>query len=215
MTAEMILSAGYADPSRGWGGIWGLLAGAFVVYLMWRGDKWRQDKKAGEGDPSPALPPPPVSHENAQVDHVSSHVSRETTLPRGGGETPHWGGSIRRVNGSLRRVYSVARHVAKTGESPPREYQPNAGVADDIDLPLFDDDEERSEEFEPQPERQPAMEVPPPRETQEQYAARLHRQGEDKATIVAGLVAHYGVSRATAYRVHDRAVPSRGKRPAA
>jgi hypothetical protein len=222
MVTGMVLASGYTDSPRGWGGVWGIVAGAFVVYLWWRWDKWRQDKKAGEGSPSPAGPPPPVSRENAQVDHVSSHVSRETRATGEGGETDHWAGTIRRSNGGIKRFYTVAKHVAQTGSAPPAGYQPpprrpvpDELPADDIDLPLSGDDEgeEWGEEYdEPQPVQRPAVQAPP-RETRDQYAERLHRAGEDKPTIVAGLIAHYGVSRATAYRIHDR-LPRRG-RPAA
>lgn len=209
-----ILAAGYADPSNGWGGIWGLLGGAVVVYLLWRGDKWRLNRNGGEGGPSPAEPPAPVSREIAQVDHVSSHVSRETPAPRGGGETPHWGGRIKRVNGSLRRVYTVAKNVVTTGDSAPRRpeeaghpavEQAHPPADDEIDIPLDEEwDDEGDEESEVPPGARVVARESAAKETREQYAARLHQAGEDKAVIVAGLIKHYGVARATAYRIHDR-----------
>jgi hypothetical protein len=121
---------------------------------------------------------------------------------------------VRRGN----EVYRTARHVARTGESPPSDkdpepperqpelpqaYVPPAGDPE-IDIPLVDelwDEEEEPEEYE---ERQ----VRVSRESAEEYAGRCVAEGVDTTQIAAALQEHYKVSRATAYRIIQR-VPGR------
>lgn len=200
---SMIVAAGAADPERGWGNIWGLLAGIAVAGAIWIVDIRRQNKGKGSGDDhSPALSGVPDPRETAQVTSVSSHPSHETGEDDGG---DWYGRIVRRGN----RVYRTVRHITRTGESPagidngnggpavepslPEAYEPPDDEAD-IDIPFGYDDE-------PEPEPQPETRKVVRRETREQYAQRCLRDGVPRPQIVEGLQRHYGLSRAQAYRV--------------
>lgn len=212
-----VLAWGYKDPPQGWGGIAGLGAAAFVCYLIWRIDMWRQKRRGATADPSPTGPGALVPRETAQVARVSSHPSHETS-ERGDGDGGAWYGRIVRRGSD---VYRTARHVARTGESPPKEapeeppvttaeqparpelpaaYEPPGGDPE-IDIPLVDElwdgEEEPDEE-----------EVRVSRETVDEYVARCVAAGVDTAAIAQALQEHYQVSRATAYRIIQR-VPGR------
>ncbi len=183
----MIMADGYQDPARGGGGGWGLLAGAFVCYLVWLWDKRRQARKAADGKPTP--PPAPALPAPRGVE-PSSAKPREA----------HWAGRIENVGGALRRVYDSAAHVARTGNSPappaPRgrpveAYEPPEPDTDpELDLPLTEADHGGAAE------------------SREEYAARCVAAGVATSEIVSALEEYYGVSRATAYRVVER-VPGR------
>lgn len=216
MVAGMVVAASADDSPRGWGNLLGLLAGIVGCYVIWRVDKWRQQKKDPAGDPSPTPPPALVSRETPQVARVSSHPSHAE--PDETGE--EWYGRIVHRGG---RVFRTARHIVRTGESPPEwdddapesgddeapgveAYEP-PGDDSDVDLPLESDDGgERPESFvvnDWQGGRRPM------RETREQYARRCLREGAPRPRVVAGLIEHYGLSRAQAYRVAEKASAGR------
>lgn len=186
----LTFASGATDPQVGPGRLIGLLVAALLCYLYWFFDPKRD---RGEVDPLPSpdgetAPPAP---EKRQVAAVSSQVSHprddETSHPAG-----WWGAITRDAKGVGRRVYQQARHIAQTGDSAtPGELLPADNMApgdlvpfDDIDVPLEDTPayHERAE-------------------TREEYADRCFRSGAEKAAIVAGLQAHFRVSRAQAYRV--------------
>lgn len=186
-----ILAAGAADSGVGWGRLVGLLIGALLCFLYWRFDP-KRDRGSSDGNPSPTDGAPPSPREIAQVGRVSSHVSPDETPPES-----HWYGRIERVGGSLRRVYGAAGHIARTGNSPPRESDEEP-PADDvpewalegrervIDIPLDDE-----------PPAEPVVR----KESREEFARRCLKGGVAEAQVVAALQEHYDVSRATAYRI--------------
>jgi hypothetical protein len=224
-----VLAEGPADPARGWSNFVGLMAGAFVCWALWRYDKYRQK---GKPAPSPTTAPTPRLTETPQVRRISSRPSHETPAdetPAGEPVETHWWGAIEQVKGGARRVYRTVQHVAATGNSPdpddinediddeqlidePDEgqdeelpalesveaYEPPAGGGFDVDIPLGEADE---------------VIVPEPviqrRETRQEYAVRLIGKGAAKPAAVAGLIEHYGVSRATAYRIVEQASATR------
>ncbi len=202
MVTGMVVAAGAADPARGWGNIWGLLAGMLASYGIWRYDKWRQARRRnGDDSPSPTPMELPGSRETPQVTRVSSHSSHGETAD---GEGP-WYGRIVKHGGHF---YRTTKHIAKTGESPkPEAYNPPSGEPE-IDVPLDD-------EADDVPDESTFVPVNPPRfrESREQYVTRCLRAGVAAATVVAGLREHYDVPRATAYRIVSKA-QQRG-RPAA
>ncbi len=210
MMTGMVLATGAHDPGRGWGNLLGLLMGVVGCWAIWRFDKYRQ-KKMGKGgdDPSPTPPALPAPRETAQVARVSSHPSHAEPDETG----DEWYGRIVHRGG---RIVRVAKHVVRTGESPregdeeydeewpePVQAYDPPGDETEFDLPLDDEPEE--------PEPEPVVTH---RESREEYARRCVREGVPKARLVAGLVEHYGLSRAQAYRVAGEAT-SRPRRPAA
>lgn len=208
MMTGMVLATGAADPERGWGNLLGLLLGVVGAFAIWRFDKYRQTKKGSADDPSPTPPPAPLSHETPQVTRVSSQKSHAEPDEKG----EEWYGRIVHRGG---RIVRVAKHVVRTGESPPDDDEEWSGEVEaydppdeqEIDLPLDDEDDEEQE-------IEPVRAARPMRETREQYARRCAQEGIPKARIVAGLIDHYGVSRPTAYRVAGEAA-ARSGRPAA
>lgn len=165
-----------------------MLAGGLAIYLIWRIDVYRQKRKGD--DPSPTPPPTPVSRETPQVTAVSSRPSHETDDD---GEGDWYGRIARRGHHYVR----VAKHVARTGETPPPDDNPETDIEPydppgecDIDLPL-----DGEQDQEPAPSRRVQ------RETRERYVRRCLRDGAPRAQIVAGLQEHYRMSRAQAYRL--------------
>lgn len=198
----MVLADGFADPAKGPGGTWGLLVAAVICYLIFRVDRWRQQRRGGvEGAPPPADVPRPRHAAAGEPDTL------EPPLVDDAPEVLPWYGRITQgVDGAWRR----ARHVAATGESSPRPaprppagevkpYVPPARVEPDdgfdavlADDPLADDAFVKVEA----PGLRP--------ETAERYAARCLHKGVPKPAIVAGLAEHYAMPRATAYRLLGR-----------
>lgn len=188
-----------AETPRGWANTLGIIAGIIVIAVIVNLDNRYQARWGKDEDPSPTETGAPLPLETSQVRPVSSHVSPDETPPEP--DKTQWWGSIRNVGGTLKRVYHDAGHIARTGDSPVRAYgdaTDGADVEPDdmLDLPLADEDEG------------PEMEVRVERETREEYVERCLDAGLEKAVIAEALIEHYGLSRATAYRV-VKAVMSR------
>lgn len=129
-----------------------------------------------------------------------------------------YGRIVRRGN----RIVRVAKHVVRTGESPPEsEEEPDPdtitgellcdgepALDDDIDLPLDGDIGQWEDAPEEEPEERsalaPAKRQALHRESREEYARRCLREGVTRAAVTQGLQDHYGLSRATAYRLVGR-----------
>lgn len=191
----MIIAAA-AEVHRGWGNTFGILAAVVGSWAVYRVDLYLKERRERLGDPSPTPGGAPLPRETPQVGGVSSHVSPDET-PAKPGKVDWWGAVTRMPDGTIRRVWRNARHVTRTGELP-QAYGDEPAVAevdddDEIDLALGDGPAGH--------ETPPEVAVSVRRETREEYVARCIAAGIPKADIAAALQQHYGLSRATAYRL--------------
>lgn len=198
----MILATAAAETPRGWGGTLAIVASLAGMYLVWRLDMYIRGRWGKGGNPSPTKTGAPLPLETPQVGGVSSHLGSGET-DGGEGLTDWWGGISQRPDGSVRRVWRKAAdkavHIARTGDAPPQGYgdEPAGAEVDDDaigdDVDLIDVPLDAGGEFVPV--------VTARRETREEYVERCLSAGVTKADIVTALQAHYGLSRATAYRL--------------
>lgn len=207
----VIVATGPADPGRGWGNMVGLGVAIVVCYLIWRIDLYRRKRKGD--DPSPTPGGVPLPRETSQVAGVSSHPSHAETPDDGGA----WYGRIVHAGG---KWYRTGQHIARTGESPPElppEPEPELPGPSD-DGPLSPEryvppvgDPETDVPFAEEAGEWPAVEggggyvavepVVVHRESRDEYARRCLQERVPPPRIVEGLQQHYGLSRATAYRI--------------
>lgn len=178
----LIAAAAGGGADRGWGGPVAWIVGGVVCAIIWRVDKEIRIRKGMIDNPSPTPPTLPAAGESPQLPAVSSQDPRETA----GGETPWYGRIVRRGNAYYRQI----AHVAKTGDSLPKQYpqveayEPPGEGEEEIDL-LLDDGEEEV-----------------PIETAEQYATRCLGMGFKPALVAKALQeAPFNKSRPTAYRI--------------
>lgn len=184
MHSVMVWAASAPPPDRGWGGPAAWVAGAAVCYVIWRVDLWRQ-QRSKVNNPSPPPPAAPARRETAQVTPVSSHDPGETD--------PWYGRIVHRGGEAFRRTYRSAKHVAATGESPPKPEPTTAGSppvvgsggAQEIDVPLDDDGLDFGE-------------------SAEEYAAQCLAEGWGQRDVVAALQSDFQVPRSSAYRMVRR-----------
>lgn len=110
----LILAAGEAEVPRSAAGHWGILAGLFVIYLIWRIDLEIRKRRGEVGDHSPTEPAAPAPMRDAEVKRVSSRVSPVSSRPR-----------VERIG--------IGGYVSYEGTPTPPD-------DDEIDLPLDADD---------------------------------------------------------------------------
>jgi hypothetical protein len=192
-----------AETPKGWGGTVAIVVFFVAAALIKWGDVYYRNRWGKPDGPSPTETGAPLPLETSQVRRVSSHVSPDETPAEP--DKTQWWGSMQNVGGTLKRVYHDARHIAATGDSPVQAYGDDTDGAevdadDMLDLPLGGNEGDDIEHEE--------MEVHTSRETREEYVERCVEAGLGKATIAKALIEHYGLSRATAYRVVE-AVMSR------
>lgn len=78
----MTFAAQAAEVAHGWSVHSAYLFGAIGIYVVWRWDKWRQNREAEGGDHSPTEPVAPAPMRDAEVKRVSSRVSPVSSRPR-------------------------------------------------------------------------------------------------------------------------------------
>lgn len=200
----MILAAIERETPRGWGNTVGILCGLLAIYLIWRVDEWWKARRGKTGDPSPTDDAAPAPRETRRSRPVSSHVSPDET-PVGADAGGWYGRIVRDSKGIGRRVWTNARAIATTGESAPREDASPQYVDDSPDevddlADVWDFDADFVDDR-PAVRGSAEQEVQAHQETRTEYVARCMEGGVSRPRIVAGLVEHYGVSRAQAYRL--------------
>jgi hypothetical protein len=193
-----ILALTTGETPRGFAGHWGILAGLFVIYLVWRIDLEIRKRRGEVDDPSPAEPAAPAPRETSRS-RASRLTSHRETPPRETVDSQWWGAISYEPDGSARRVYK--RPVAYGEESPGAE----------IDI-ITDDDDGTDDQFVTPDDFDEDLgrdldDDDMSRESPEEYARRCIAEGVEKKAIVKALKEHYGTSRATGYRLVDRVAP--------
>lgn len=156
----MMLSTAASEPPRSWAGIVALVA-AYVIFRV-GSYAWT---KIRNSSPTPALPGANRVKVQAKVG-VNTDRTNDTEP-----EEVDWWGRIRQVGGVR---FRQARQIVQTGSHE----LPEGDDAEDIDVPLDDEDEPAS--------RQP--------ESAEGYVARCRDLAVPYAHIVRVLCKHYGLT---------------------